>query len=498
MAQTALLIFPHQLFVHHPGFSRHPPRIVLIEDNLFFGDPNHTQHFHKQKLWFHRTTMKRYAARLRQRNFSVDYVDHRPNGGTLKTCLNQLVDDGFTHLLVAEPHDDLLCRRLKRACDTRGLALDWLSSPMFLNTSEDNRNYRQGKKRWFMADFYKFQRRRFEVLMAGDKPLGGQWSFDKENRKKVPKKRLSQIPTLPQIARLPLELETREYVQIHYSDNPGRLDALIYPTCHTEAEHWLQRFLEERFVRFGDYEDALVHGETFLWHSVLTPMLNTGLLTPEQVLQATLKTAENSQVPLNSLEGFIRQILGWREFIRATYEDLGVTMRTTNHWNHQRRIPRQFYEASTGILPLDDVIQRVLETGYCHHIERLMVLGGFMFLCEFHPDEVYQWFMEMFVDSYDWVMVPNVYAMSQHAAGGLITTKPYFSGSAYLRKMGNFPPGPWMEIWDGLYWRWILKNMKALSGNPRWAMMCAMARKMDETKQKKHLHTAETFLLQLD
>ena len=138
-------------------------------------------------------------------------------------------------------------------------------------------------------------------------------------------------------------------------------------------------------------------------------------------------------------------------------------MRTTNHWGHTWSIPASFYDGTTGIGPIDDTIHRILDTGYCHHIERLMVLGGFMFLCEFDPDEIYRWFMEMFVDSYDWVMVPNVYAMSQNADGGLITTKPYFSGSAYVKKMSNHPNGPWTQTWDGLYWRWIDDHRESLA-----------------------------------
>ena len=184
--------------------------------------------------------------------------------------------------------------------------------------------------------------------------------------------------------------------------------------------------------------------------------------------------------------------------MRATYSETGISMRTSNHWRHSRKIPDSFYRGTTGILPLDDVIQRVRETGYCHHIERLMTLGGFMFLCEFDPSEIYKWFMEMFVDSYDWVMVPNVYGMSQHADGGGIATKPYFSGSAYIRRMSNYPAGEWTKTWDGLYWRWILKHLKALEKNPRWAMMCSTARKMAASKQAEHLSAAHAFLSQID
>ena len=378
------------------------------------------------------------------------------------------------------------------------MALDTLKTPGFLNTREDNAQFLGARKKWFMAEFYKFQRRRLNVLMAGDLPQGGQWSFDEDNRKKVPARLLSEIPDLPRINRSSADLVARESVNADFPDNYGTLDNLIYPTTHKAAADWLHDFLNERFDRFGDYEDAIVKGESWLWHSVLTPMLNVGLLTPQHVLDAALAHAASSDVPINSLEGFVRQIIGWREFMRATYEDLGGKMRSTNHWAHHRKMPSSFYDGTTGIAPIDDTIHRILATGYCHHIERLMVLGGFMFLCEIDPDEVYLWFMEMFVDSYDWVMVPNTYAMSQHADGGLITTKPYFSGSNYIKKMSNWGTGDWAQTWDGLYWRFIWLHRARLGGNPRWAMMCRTVERMDPAKRDAHLARAERFLRDLD
>jgi deoxyribodipyrimidine photolyase-related protein len=188
-----------------------------------------------------------------------------------------------------------------------------------------------------------------------------------------------------------------------------------------------------------------------LYHSVLTPMLNIGLLQPQQIISAALDFAAKNDVPLNSLEGFVRQIMGWREFIRIVYEREGCKQRTTNYWGFTRKIPACFYDGTTGIVPIDNVIKKVLQSGYNHHIERLMVLGNFMLLCEFDPKKVHQWFMEMYVDAYDWVMVPNVYGMTQFADGGLMTTKPYISGSNYLMKMSDYAKGSWQEIWDGLF-----------------------------------------------
>ena len=492
--QSALVLFPHQLFEKAPGLELDPEKVFLIEDSLFFGDSTLQPRFHKQKLWFHRATMTRYAESLREAGRKTDYLEHTAESDPLAECLARVKATSGLEVITPQPHDFLLKRRIERLCEEHSIKLGFIESPMFLNGDALNKEYRATKKSWRMVDFYKFQRRRLDILMDQDKPVGDQWSFDKDNRKKVPKAKLGQIPALPTPQHDEIDLAAKAHILEHYPDNPGSLDTLFYPTRREDARLWLSHFLQERLPAFGDYEDAMVRGENWLWHSAITPFLNTGLLTPGEVVEETLKHAADHPTPLNSLEGFVRQIIGWREFMRATYDDLGVRMRTTNHWGHTRKIPESFYTGTTGIGPIDDVIGRILETGYCHHIERLMVLGGFMFLCEFHPDGIYQWFMEMFVDSYDWVMVPNVYAMSQHADGGLITTKPYFSGSSYIRKMSNHPAGEWTETWDGLYWRWVWNHADELGKNPRWSMMCAMARKMDASKRQAHLRKAEDFL----
>ena len=445
--------------------------------------------------------MKRYQRRLEQLGFETVYLSYRSEPNALQAHLESLLggsNKSKDSMLVVEPDDYLLNRRLQRYSRNSGIELKYLPNPGFLNGLGENAEYRAGKKRWLMADFYKWQRRRMNLLMEKDEPIGGKWSFDEENRKKVPKKLLPEIPELLELQFDEIDEEAREYVENRFAENFGEIETFFYPTSHSDAEAWLKHFLTHRFEKFGTYEDAIVEGESWLWHSMLTPALNVGLLTPDQVVKAAIEHFEKHDVPLNSVEGFIRQIIGWREFMRATYHDLGVEMRTTNHWGHHRKIPQSFYDGTTGIVPLDDTIQRLLKTGYCHHIERLMVLGGFMFLCEFDPDEIYRWFMELFVDSYDWVMVPNAYAMSQHADGGSITTKPYFSGSSYIRKMSHHKKGEWCDVWDGLYWRWIWNHTDELAKNPRWAMMCSMVKKMDEGKRQTHLENAEAFLHQLD
>lgn len=493
-----VLVFPNQLFKQHPCLRDHrkkvSTRILLFEDSLFFADKQYPLSFHKQKLAYHRATMDAYQKSLLEKGWVVERISFKRPQITVKSLCQKLARQGATQILCAELNDFMVKKRLSSASAAAGLEFAEIDGPGFLNSVAQNTAFRATKKRWFMADFYQWQRKRLDILIDDNKPRGGQWSLDAENRKKLPRQDLARLPVMPAVRRTAVIKKAIDSIERDFPENPGSLATWIYPTTHKAADQWLQVFLEERFDKFGAYEDAIAADENWLYHSVLTPMLNTGLLTPQQILDKAMLAADEYQTPLNSVEGFVRQIIGWREFMRATYHDLGVGMRTSNYWQHKRPIPKAFYTASTGIDPVDNTINRVLQTGYCHHIERLMVLGGFMFLCEIHPDHIYQWFMEMFIDSYDWVMVPNVYAMSQHADGGSITTKPYFSGSNYIIKMSHYKRGDWSEIWDALFWRWIAKNAEQLKGNPRWAMMVSNVRKKDKAVLNKQLQLAESFL----
>ncbi|MBS0628059.1 MAG: cryptochrome/photolyase family protein, partial [Verrucomicrobia bacterium] len=307
---------------------------------------------------------------------------------------------------------------------------------------------------------------------------GGKWSFDKENRKKLPKS--LGIKPSREFGKNGAVTEAIKYVAKKYSDHPGNIDHFIYPTTHKEAKAALEDFLENRLDLFGDYEDAISQKEGVIFHSFLSMVINVGLITPCQVIEQTIAYAGEHTVPLNSLEGFIRQIIGWREFVRGVYHAVGDRQRKQNFFAHKRKMPKVFYEGSTGIVPIDHLIDRLNQTAYLHHIERLMVLGNFFLLCEISPDEIYKWFMELFIDSYDWVMVPNVYGMSQYADGGMMTTKPYFSGSNYILKMSDYRKGDWCEIWDALFWRFMIKHITFFESQPRLSILCQMAKKKKE------------------
>jgi deoxyribodipyrimidine photolyase-related protein len=307
------------------------------------------------------------------------------------------------------------------------------------------------------------------------------------------------VPNIPAAAVNKFIVEAENYIQKNYPNNYGSINkAHLFAINFIDTEKWLEEFLQNRFEKFGIYEDAILAKETVLHHSVLSPMLNLGLINPQQIIDQAIAFSNKNNIPLNSLEGFVRQIMGWREFIRIVYEREGSKQRTTNYWKFTRKIPASFWKGTTGIAPIDITIKKILETGYCHHIERLMVLGNFMILCEFDPDEVYKWFMEMFIDAYDWVMVPNVYGMTQFADGGLMTTKPYISGSNYLMKMSDYEKGEWQQIWDGLFWRFMHEHRTFFLSNPRIGMLVHTFDKMSSDKQNAHLSNANIFLNDLD
>lgn len=471
------LIFPDQLFLDHPGIASGRP-IYLVEEFLFYK----VQPFHKQRLVLLRSAMRFFAERLRQNDHEVIYIPAKEleyRG----SWLHVLGKRAIKQIHVAEFADEWLSQDLAEGADKYGWKLRFYSSPGYLCSNQDLQDFFAEKKHYSMAQFYAFQRKSRHILMDGGSPVGGKYSFDVENRKKIPKG-FPVPPTFAPTKNAAIEQVVLE-VEKEFPDAIGETSPFFYPTTHAEAQKALDRFLQHKLALYGDYQDAIQKEDSFLFHSVLSPLLNIGLLTPEEVIQKTLRYAQKETVPLNSLEGFLRQIMGWREFVRASYLLKGSFQRSFNFFQHQAKIPQKFWTGSVGIPPIDTTIKKVLRTGYCNHIERLMVLGNFLLLTEASPQAIYEWFMGFFVDAYDWVMVPNVYGMSQYADGGAIITKPYISSSNYILKMSNFSKGEWTEIWDGLFWRFLHKHESLFAANYRTATLVQMLKKNESSLMQK-------------
>ncbi|MGO2749014.1 MAG: cryptochrome/photolyase family protein [Pseudoclavibacter sp.] len=508
------LVLPHQLFEAHL-VEPTGTVFVLIEHELLFRQ----YAFHAHKLVLHRASMTQFARRLRDRGHEVEYVSSdasRSSAAQLAELIRRREPRRVTWYDVV---DDWLERDLREALASGGYAstaADELETPNFLtNRGQIEEWFANNEAR--MHEFYVWQRRRLGILVDAGEPVGGRWSFDAENRKRVPRgyvpppiERFRGRPTVQVQGTFDLEALVTEsglsestdvrsadveraiaWVSQEFPDAPGDPTTFAWPTTAVEAREHLREFVRDRLRDFGPYEDAISGEHPFLNHSLLTPPLNIGLLDPREVVDAALAGAG---APIASLEGFVRQIIGWREYMRATYRLRGRGLRTTNALGHRNRLGPGWWTASTGLAPVDLVIDRVLATGYAHHIERLMVLGNAMSLLRVHPDAVYQWFMEHFVDAYDWVMVPNIYAMSQFAAGDAITTKPYVSGSNYLRKMSDLPAGSWTADWDALYWAFVAHHRAVFARNPRTQMTIGLLDGMDRATAEGHRVRASRIL----
>lgn len=498
MSGPVHLVMPHQLFEAHLDAAE-GTRFVLVEHDLMFRQ----YRFHTQKLVLHRASMRRFAERLRGRGYDVEVVEtdgRTTSRAATARLLRRLAPARVTYHDVV---DDWLGRDLRATVADAGLEQgedDVLETPNFLTTrrqvADQLGGAESGVKLGRMATFYAWQRRRLDVLVtdAGD-PVGGRWSFDEDNRRKLPRDHPVPAPRWPD--RVPEVDEAIGWVRRAFPENPGEAERFAWPTSHAEADDVLEQFLAERLHEFGPYEDALSTSEAWVFHSLLTPPLNVGLLSPRRVLNRALEVGEANAVPLASLEGFVRQLIGWREYMRAVYVSHGRRLRTGNRLEHGRPLGRSWWTGETGLAPVDHVVARVLEHGWAHHIERLMVLGNAMCLLRTDPDAAYEWFMEMFVDAYDWVMVPNVYAMSQFAAGEAITTKPYVSGSNYLRKMSDYAAqdwGEWQADWDALYWTFVRDHREVFDRNARSSFVTAGYDRLDSATKAGHTRRAAGWL----
>jgi deoxyribodipyrimidine photolyase-related protein len=479
-------VFPHQLFREHLDAD---PRtlMVLVEDDLLFRQLP----FHRQKLVLHRSSMRSFEDELKERGFRTAYVETSPQRTTREQLVDVLARRRVTAATYFDVVDDWLEQQVSATLKAAGVARERMESPGFLTTRTDLRKYFSNRPRR-MSHFYDWQRRRLGILVDGEQPAEGQANPGTPSRKKLPPG--VAAPSMPQLQATRHTADAITWVDEEFSQNPGDAGAFAWPTDRAGAERWLDSFLGERFEHFGSYQDAMAEDEAFLFHSMLSPLINIGLLDPREVVSRALAYAEEHGTPMASVEGFVRQVIGWREYMRATYLIFGRSMRTANALQLSRPVPPAWWDGTTGLGPVDTVITRVHQTAYASHVERLMVLGNAMLLLRLDPDEVYAWFMAMFIDAYDWVTVPNVYALSQFASGELITTKPYVSASAYLRRMSDFPTGDWCEVWDALYWQFVDDFRDMFLDNRRSAMMVQQLEKLDPERRARLRAVASIWL----
>ena len=436
--------------------------------------------------------MRSYADDLKKNKFKLKYINlnNEFNVSYEKKLENYIKEKKINELISFEIEDKFFENRIIYL--TKKLKINWkvIQTPMFINSRNEFKEYLNKTKKPFMANFYKLARTKIDILMDKGKPKGGKWSFDEDNRKKLPSS--IKIPEMISINETVHTKKLKKEVQKIFPKHPGIVDNFWLPTTYSDAIRWLDHFIEKKFNLFGDYEDSLDTNNNFLFHSVLSPLINLGLLTPDIIIKR-IRKVEN-KIKINSYEGYVRQIIGWREFIRGIYQNYDRELEENNFFKHKNSLTKSWYHGTTGLDPLDHSIKNAIKFGYTHHIERLMILCNIMNLCEIEPKQVYNWFMEMFVDSSDWVMSPNVYGMGLFSDGGIFSTKPYICGSSYFMKMMNFKRGNWNDIMDGLYWRFISKNRKFFQKNPRLNMMVIIYDKMKIERKKNIIKKANKFI----
>lgn len=472
--------------------------VYLIEDPRYFTDFN----YHKLKLAYHRATMKSfYDNILKKIKLKKEYIELNDTDIFYKNLKSS--NNYYTYSL----GDDILELKLREIFKKKRGGFNIINSLNFtidkeLITKNKSIFYNEKTKKYNFMNFYKWQRIRLNILMTKEnKPIGGRWSFDEENRKKLPK---SEIPndkiTIIKDSKNKYIKEAVDYINNHskFQKSYGVLtiDNFIYPINNSSAKKWLKRFIEKRFAKFGLYEDAETDKSNFIYHSVLTPMMNIGILTDKEILKIVKYEKLKKRIPLNSFEGFIRQIIGWRNYIYAVYILEGSGLKKMNYLKHKNKInEKMMWDGKTGIKPIDFIMSKINNYSYAHHIERLMYLGNFMLLCQINPTQVYKLFMEWTIDAYEWVMVPNVYSMSQYADGGKMMTRPYFSSSNYILSMSDYKCNDnWCEIWNILYYYLIYKQRNLFKKNYAIAQQVKNWDKKSEKEKRYIIKEAKKYL----
>ena len=449
------------------------------------------QKHHKHKILLFLSAMRSFADELKKKKFEVIYKSIEEKDfkeSYVDKLFKEIEKENVKEISMFEVEDKFFEKQLLD--NLKELKLNYLKSPMFLSSRDDFKTYLNQVKKPFMANFYKKQRVDHNILVdSNNKPVGGKWSFDDENRKKLPKE--IDLPEKFTFKETKHTKDLKEIVEKTFLHHPGNTKSFWTCTNRKDTESYLDYFLDKKIENFGDYEDAVDQRDNILFHSALSPQINLGLLTPEEII-SKIKSKTISKI--NSHEGYIRQLIGWREFIRGIYQNFDEKLEKSNFFNHKKVMKETWYTATTGLVPLDYSINNALEYGWTHHIERLMILCNIMNLSEINPKEVYKWFMEMFIDSSDWVMSPNVYGMGLFSDGGIFATKPYICGSSYFLKMMHFKKGSWCDIMDGLYWRFIDKHKDFFLSNPRLSMMVRILEKMNEERKNKIFNAANEFI----
>jgi len=458
----------------------------------------HVRH-HPQKIALVLSAMRHFAEMLRARSISVDYVcldDPANTHGFSSEVARAISRHAPEHVIGTQPSEWRVLEEME------GCAVDWREDTRFLADTSFFRRWAHGKKQLRMEYFYREMRRATGLLMQGEQPVGGEWNYDSDNRKPLPR---GLAPPAP--PRFPPDAITREVMALvaaRFGNHFGRLEGFNWPVTAAEAQNALARFVAERLPLFGDHQDAMAEGEATLFHSLISTSLNTGLLLPREVCDAVEAAYRAGLVPLNAAEGFIRQVLGWREFVRGLYWLKMPGYKALNALDAHRPLPEFYWTAQSGMRCMDAAIGQTRDLAYAHHIQRLMVTGNFALLAGIEPDAVNDWYLCVYADAYEWVELPNTHGMAIHADGGIMASKPYAASGAYINRMSNHCAKCRFDVkratgegacpFNFLYWDFIARHAGRFASNPRMAMPLSTLRKMAPERVAEMRAEASKFL----
>jgi deoxyribodipyrimidine photolyase-related protein len=458
------------------------------------GEATYVKH-HKKKIAFVFSAMRHFCDELENRQISVRYtrIDDEANTGSLFGEVERALEtDDFESVVVVEPGEYRLRDDMEGWSDRLGLKVEIRRDDRFIATLDQFNAWADGKKRLTMEYFYRELRRDTGILMDGDQPEGGQWNFDHDNRETLPSD--IAIPPRHQVEPDDITRTVINQVAQRFSDHFGDLEGFWFAVTSDGAEAQLDWFIAEALPDFGAYQDAMKLGEGFLFHSVLSLYMNAGLLDPLKVCKRAEKAYYDGAAPLNAVEGFIRQILGWREFVRGIYWRFMPDYLERNALDAHRPLPDFYWSGDTEMACLRDAILTTKQHAYAHHIQRLMVTGNFALLAGVDPAEVNNWYMLVYADAYEWVEAPNTHGMALYADGGLMATKPYAASGAYINKMSDSckscrykvskKNGPDACPFNYLYWNFLIENEETLRGNHRLGMIYKTLDRMGDEKRK--------------
>lgn len=507
----AVWILPDQLSLNISSLLERPENTPVVMVEMLDREPG--VKMHKLRLAFILSSMRHFRDVLLKAGHPVEYYafrDSDPNRADLclkgyRSCLEDYVkNNNPRQLVVTQPTQYSVDYDLRHELAGHlGIPIEVMETNQFLTSRDEFKGWEQEQTELVMENFYRLMRQRWGILVDEDgEPEGGKWNFDAENR--VPPMGNMEFPSLPESSHDEITEEVFTLIEKQFSDYPGSLENFYMPVTHEEAWAWFQDFLNNRMRLFGMYQDAMLKGEWYMYHSLISPLLNSGLLDPLAVLKEIERCYREEDVPINSAEGFVRQILGWREYINGIYWTNMPEYIRGNFFDHQLEIPQMLYDGKCRMSCIKELVLQTHERGYAHHIQRLMIIGNFCLLAQVKPSETLKWFLEAHIDAHEWAAVPNVIGMILFADGGYLGTKPYAASANYIGKMSDYCRGCYYKArkrvgeracpYNFLYWYFLRRNDELLKDNPRMSMVYNLLYRKTDSEMNLIVKSSEDFI----